>query len=348
MNAPAAAWSAGETVAVALDRGDPVVALESTIITHGLPYPRNLETALAVEDSVRGAGAVPATIAVVDGVIRVGLSGSEIEILARAEGVPKLSRDNLGLAIMGGTSGSTTVAATMICAAMAGIEVFATGGIGGVHRGAADSFDISADLEEFSRSRVTVVSAGAKAILDLPKTLEYLETRGVPVVGFRSETFGAFWSRSSGCSLQLSMDTPEEIAGFAATRRRLGLTGGMLVSNPIPVEYEIPAAEMEQVIVEAVRRAARQGVGGKALTPFLLAEIFAITQGRSAIANTALIRNNAELAARIAIAASALSRGGNAQMGKVGDERGNELGSERRDQRPLPGDRRRVADGRPA
>ena len=305
MRPGAGLWAAEETVAAALSQGRPVVALESTIITHGLPYPRNLDTARAVEESVRAAGATPATIAILDGVIRIGLSPGEIEALSRTPEVPKLSRDNLALALSGKASGSTTVAATMICAAMAGIEVFATGGIGGVHRGAESSFDVSADLEEFCRSPVTVVSAGAKAILDLPKTLEYLETRGVPVVGFGSDTFGAFWSRSSGLKLQLVMDTPAEIAHFAATRRLMGLSGGVLVSNPIPAEAEIPVEEMERVIAQAVARAAALGVAGKALTPFLLGEIYAITDGRSAIANTVLIRNNAELAARIAIAASA-------------------------------------------
>ena len=289
-------------IADALARGLPVVALESTIVAHGMPHPVNLETARAIEAIVRAAGALPATIAVLDGRIRIGLAGDELERLARAGGVMKLSRADLAFAVASGRPGATTVAATMICAAMAGIRIFATGGIGGVHRGAETSFDVSADLEELARSPVTVVSAGAKAILDLPKTLEVLETRGVPVIGYGTDDFPAFWSRSSGCPAPLRLDTPEEVAALMRVRAELGLSGGILVANPIPAEHEIPRAEIAGHIEAALAEAARLGIAAKAVTPFLLERVAASTGGRSLDSNVAIIRHNAGLAGRIAVA----------------------------------------------
>ncbi|MDD8021922.1 MAG: pseudouridine-5'-phosphate glycosidase [Paracoccaceae bacterium] len=287
-------------VRAALDAGRPVVALESTIITHGMPYPQNLETARAVEAEVRAAGAVPATIAVMGGHIHIGLTEAELERLAQAQGVMKLSRADLAVCLASGATGATTVAATMICAQLAGIAVFATGGIGGVHRGAENSFDISADLAELGQTAVTVVAAGAKAILDLPKTLEVLETNGVPVIAYGQNDLPAFWSRSSGLTAPLRADTPAEIAGAHLMRARLGLPGGQLITNPIPAEAEIPRAEITPVIETALAEAAAQGIAAKAVTPFLLQRIFELTGGRSLRANIALVLNNARLASRIA------------------------------------------------
>ncbi|KRW93288.1 pseudouridine-5'-phosphate glycosidase [Paracoccus sp. MKU1] len=288
----------------ALAEGRPLVALESTIITHGMPYPQNLEVAQQVEAAVREAGAVPATIAVMGGRIRVGLDAGALEALAStpAAQVMKLSRADLAACLALGRTGATTVAATMICAHLAGIEVFATGGIGGVHRGAETSFDISADLQELAQSPVTVVAAGAKAILDLPKTLEVLETLGVPVIAFGQDQLPAFWSRESGLAAPLRMDDPAQIAASARRRRELGLAGGQLVVNPIPPEAEIPRAEMIPVVEQALAEAEAQGIAAKAVTPFLLQRIFELTQGRSLEANVALVLNNARLAARIAAA----------------------------------------------
>ncbi|TKD17498.1 pseudouridine-5'-phosphate glycosidase [Rhodobacter capsulatus] len=287
-------------VRAALEAGRPVVALESTIITHGMPWPQNLETARRVEAEVRTAGATPATIAVMGGRIHIGLTGTELEALAQATGVMKLSRADLAFCLATGGTGATTVAATMICAHLAGIAVFATGGIGGVHRGAEDSFDISADLTELGLTPVTVVAAGAKAILDLNKTLEVLETNGVPVIAFGQDAFPAFWSRSSGLRAPLRADTAAEIAGAHLLRGRLGLAGGQLVANPIPPEAEIAREEILPVIETALAEAAAQGIAAKAVTPFLLSRIFALTQGRSLEANIALVLNNARLAAAIA------------------------------------------------
>ncbi|MGC9370124.1 MAG: pseudouridine-5'-phosphate glycosidase [Paracoccaceae bacterium] len=287
-------------VAAALAAGRPVVALESTIITHGMPWPRNLDTARAVEAEIRATGAVPATIAVMAGRIHAGLTDDQITALARAEGVRKLSRADLAACLATGGTGATTVAATMICAHLAGIAVFATGGIGGVHRGAELSFDISADLHELARTPVTVVAAGAKAILDLPKTLEVLETLGVPVIGYGSDDFPAFWSRRSGVPAPLRMDSAAEIARAHRMRVALGLAGGQLVANPIPAEAEIPRHEIDPIIAEALTEAEARGTTGKAVTPFLLGRIFELTQGRSLEANIALVLNNARLAAAIA------------------------------------------------
>ena len=294
-------------VADALASGRPVVALESTIVTHGLPFPGNLATARAVEAAVRDGGAVPATIAVLDGAIRVGLDDATLETLARAEGVMKLSRADLAFAVATRRTGSTTVAATMIAAHLAGIEVFATGGIGGVHRGAETSFDVSADLEELARTPVVVVSAGAKAILDLSKTLEVLETRGVPVVGWQTDDFPAFWSRVSGLPAPLRLDDPGELARFWRIRRDLGIGGGLLLANPVPQEAEIPRAEMEVVIARAVAEAETAGIRAKTVTPFLLARIEKLTEGRSLTTNRALILSNARLAATVAAALKSLT-----------------------------------------
>ena len=280
--------------------GAPVVALESTIITHGMPWPQNVETARRVEAEVRAAGAVPATIAVLGGVLHIGLSAAELETLGQARGVAKLSRADLAACLATGGSGATTVAATMIAARLAGIAVFATGGIGGVHRGAERSFDISSDLRELSETPVTVVAAGAKAILDLPKTLEVLETLGVPVIAYGQDAFPAFWSRDSGLPAPLRMDSAARIAATHRMRAALGVPGGQLVANPIPAEAEIPRAVITPVIEQALAEAEAQGIAAKAVTPFLLQRIFELTGGRSLEANIALVLNNARLAAAIA------------------------------------------------
>ncbi|ETX29543.1 pseudouridine-5'-phosphate glycosidase [Roseivivax isoporae] len=287
-------------VAQALRQNRPVVALESTIITHGMPWPQNLDIARRIEAVVRENGAEPATVAVIDGTLHVGLEDAQIEALAQARHVAKLSRADLAVCMAAGRTGATTVAATMIAAASAGIEVFATGGIGGVHRGAEQSFDVSADLQELSQSPVTVVAAGAKAILDLPKTLEVLETLGVPVIAFGQDMLPAFWSRSAGLRAPLRMDDPAEIARAHRMRGRLDLPGGQLVANPIPAEAEIPRAEMLPVIGRAMQDAEDHGISGKDLTPYLLQRIFELTEGRSLDANVALVLNNAALGARIA------------------------------------------------
>lgn len=295
-------------VAAAQAEGRPVVALESTIISHGFPWPRNLEMAQSVEAEVRRAGAVPATIAVLSGAIRIGLGADELGELAGDRDAMKLSRADLAVCLASGRRGATTVAATMICARLAGVDVFATGGIGGVHRGAETSFDISADLRELSESPVIVVAAGAKAILDLPKTLEVLETLGVPVVAFGQDEFPAFWSRHSGLPAPLRMDSPREIARAHLMRRRLGLPGGMLVANPIGAGDEIPAEDLAPVIARAQADAAAKGIGAKRVTPFLLSRIAELTGGRSIAANTSLVLGNARLAGAIAGEIAALRR----------------------------------------
>ena len=294
-------------VSAALSGGRPVVALESTIITHGMPWPQNLDMARRVERVVRDSGAVPATIAVMGGQIHVGLTDDALETLARTppDRAMKLSRADLAVCLANGRTGATTVAATMICAHLAGIRVFATGGIGGVHRGAETSFDISADLQELAQTPVTVVAAGAKAILDLPKTCEVLETLGVPVIAYGQDDLPAFWSRSSGIKAPLRMDSPDDIAAAAAMRARLGLKGGQLVANPIPPEAEIPRERIMPVIEQALAQAEAQGIAAKQVTPFLLGRIFELTDGRSLEANIALVLNNARLAAAIAAAMAA-------------------------------------------
>ena len=289
-------------VAAARAKGRPIVALESTIITHGMPYPQNLETARIVEQVVRDNGATPATIAVIEGELHVGLEPDQLEKLARAQGVMKLSRADLAVCLASKRTGATTVAATMIVAELAEISVFATGGIGGVHRGAEESFDISADLRELAESSVTVVAAGAKAILDLPKTLEVLETYGVPVIAYGQDAFPAFWSRDSGLPAPLRLETPAEIARAQRARRALGLRGGQLIANPIPEAHEIPRAEIVPIIEQALDEARAQGIAAKAVTPFLLGRIFELTEGRSLKANIELVKNNAALASKIAAA----------------------------------------------
>ena len=287
-------------VAEAQRTGAPVVALESTIITHGLPAPQNLQVARQLENAVRTNGAIPATIAVLQGQLHIGLDDTQLTQLAQAKDVAKLSRADLAVCLAQGGTGATTVAATMIAARAAGIEVFATGGIGGVHRGAETSFDISADLQELAQTPVTVVAAGAKAILDLPKTLEVLESLGVPVIACGQDDFPAFWSRSSGLPAPLRLDTAAEIARAHATRAALGVAGGQLIANPIPVADEIPRAEIDQAIAIALADAETQDITGKAVTPFLLDRIYHLTEGRSLTANVSLALNNARLAARIA------------------------------------------------
>ena len=293
-------------VSAALDAGRAVVALESTIITHGMPWPRNLQTAQEVEQAVRDAGATPATIAVLEGQLHIGLTGEELVQLAQAKGVAKLSRADLAVCMAQGGTGATTVAATMIAAELAGIEVFATGGIGGVHQGAQETFDISADLHELAAPRVTVIAAGAKAILDLPRTLEVLETLGVPVIAFGQDDFPAFWSASSGIKAPLRMDSAAAIAAAHRMRARLRLPGGQLIANPIPAAAGIPQAELAPVIAQASADAAALGIAGKAVTPFLLQRIFDLTGGASLEANIALVLNNARLGAEVAVALAQL------------------------------------------
>ena len=294
-----------EEVQAARASAAPIVALESTIITHGMPYPQNLEVARQVEADVRAAGAVPATIAVMEGRLHIGLDDAQLTALAQAKGVAKLSRADMAVCIAGGGTGATTVAATMIGACLAQIAVFATGGIGGVHRGAENTFDISADLLELARTPVTVVAAGAKAILDVAKTLEVLETQGVPVIAVGQDSFPAFWSATSPFRAPLRLDDPAAIARAHRLRAAMGLSGGQLVANPIPAEAEIPAADLAPVIARAQADAERHGITGKAVTPYMLQRIFELTEGRSLTANIALVRNNARLAARIAAAMAA-------------------------------------------
>src|SRR5579859_408509 len=293
-------------VADALASKKPVVALESTIITHGMPYPQNLDMARKVEATVRSKGAVPATIAVMDGRLMVGLGDEAVERLAReGKSAAKASRRDMGPLLASKRIAGTTVATTMQIEALAGIEVFATGGIGGVHRGAEQSFDISADLLELARTPVAVVCAGAKSILDIAKTLEVLETNGVPVLGYRTAEFPAFFTRTSGFGVDHRMDTVEEIAEVMAVQRKLGMRNGLLIANPIPEADSLDAAAIEGRISEAVAQAAREGVSGKALTPYLLQRIFELTEGRSLKANIALVLNNAAVAAELAVAVAA-------------------------------------------
>ena len=280
----------------------PLVALESTVITHGLPWPQNLELARRMEGAVRAGGAVPATIAIVEGEVKVGLSDAELEQLAQAQGVWKVSRRDYAPAVAQKRTGATTVAGTMIAAHWAGIQVFATGGIGGVHRGQGAALDISADLPELARTPVLVVCAGAKAILNLPATLEWLETHGVPVIGYGTNEFPAFYTRESGLPLEARADTPEAAASIVKTMWKLDLTGGALLCVPCPAEAARPAAEMEAAIEQALSDAAAAGVRGKAVTPYLLARVSELTEGHSLTANLALLENNARVAAAVAVA----------------------------------------------
>ena len=298
---------AGE-VQVALAEERPVVALESTVIAHGLPYPANVEVARGMEEAVRAEGAVPATIAVLDGAIVVGLDGAQIERLATEPGVLKASRRDLAPALARHATAAATVAGTLACAALAGIRVFATGGIGGVHRGAQQSFDISADLQELARSPLLTVCAGAKAILDLPLTLEYLETHSVPVVGYGTDELPAFYSRESGLRTPHRADTPAEIAAFARAQWASGLGGGILVTCPIPAEHAIPASRVAGALTQALNEAEEQRIRGQAVTPFLLARLAELTGGESVAANRALLLHNAALAAQFARALAASVR----------------------------------------
>ena len=289
-------------VAAARAAGKPVVALESTIISHGMPYPQNVQTAREVEQVIRDAGAIPATIALIDGRICVGLADDQLEQLGNAQDALKVSRRDLAYVLAEKKLGATTVAATMICAALAGIEVFVTGGIGGVHRGAETSFDISADLQELARTNVAVVCAGVKSILDIGLTLEYLETHGVPVVSVGQPGFPAFFTRESGFDADFQLDTPEQQARFIRTKWQLGLAGGVVVSNPVPAESAMQNDEIDGIIAQALREADAQGVKGKAVTPFLLARIKDLTGGRSLATNIALVKHNALVGARLAVA----------------------------------------------
>lgn len=286
----------------ALNEGRPVVALESTIISHGMPYPQNVETAMRVEQTIRDNGAVPATIAIIGGKLKAGCTADEIEYLGRkGREVVKASRRDLPVLVAREADGATTVTTTMIIAAMAGIKVFATGGIGGVHRGAETTMDISADLEELAQTPVMVICAGAKSILDLGLTLEYLETKGVPVIGFGTDELPAFYTRHSGFKVDYRIDSPEELAAAFRAKLEMGLHGGMLVTNPIPEEYSMPADVINRAIDQAIADANRQGIHGKETTPFLLARVKDLTGGDSLAANIQLVLNNARLAARTAV-----------------------------------------------
>ena len=285
----------------ALEQGKPVVALESTIISHGMPYPQNVEMANKTEQIIRDHGAIPATIALIDGKIQVGLDEEQLELLATAEDVAKVSRRDMAKVLAEKTLGATTVATTMIGADLAGIKVFVTGGIGGVHRGYEEHMDVSADLEELGQTPVTVICAGAKAILDLPRTLEYLETKGVPVLGYGTDYLPAFYSSTSEHKLTARVDAPEEVANIMKASDDLNFNGGILVTNPIPVEDEIPADEINKIIDQALVEEKAAGVKGKDSTPFLLAKIVELTEGRSLETNIALVYNNAKVGAQIAV-----------------------------------------------
>ena len=289
-------------VAAARAAGKPIVALESTIISHGMPYPQNVHTAREVEQVIRDAGAVPATIAIIGGKICVGLSDDQLEILGSSPDAIKVSRRDLPYVLAQGRLGATTVAATMICAELAGIEVFVTGGIGGVHRGAETSFDISADLQELAQTSVAVVCAGVKSILDIGLTLEYLETHGVPVLAVGQPAFPAFFTRDSGFKADFQLDSPEEQAAFIRTKWQLGLKGGVVVSNPVPAESAMAPDEIDAIIHQALGEAQQQAVTGKQVTPFLLARIKELTGGRSLATNIALVKHNALVGARLAVA----------------------------------------------
>lgn len=284
----------------ALKKGEPVVALESTIIAHGMPYPKNVETAMAVNQVIRDNGAIPATIGIIKGRIKVGLTDDEIDYMAQAPNVLKVSRRDLPFVISKGMDGATTVAATMIVASMAGIRIFVTGGIGGVHRGAGESFDVSADLEELKMTDVVVVCAGVKSILDIGATLEYLETSGVPVISHGTDEFPAFYSRKSGYTTEISLEDPKDIAELIAMKYKLDLKGGVIVACPIPKEHEIPFEEMDAVIKQSLEECKNKNITGKRITPFLLDRVKQLTEGRSLEANIQLVLNNADVGAKIA------------------------------------------------
>ncbi|MEA1973419.1 MAG: pseudouridine-5'-phosphate glycosidase [Candidatus Cloacimonadota bacterium] len=286
-------------VKLAFEESKPVVALESTIISHGMPYPQNYETARELENICRDNGVIPATICLMNGKIKIGLEDDELKELATQKGVMKVSIRDMGFCLSQNKTGATTVASTMFCAELVGVKVFATGGIGGVHRGAESTFDISADLKQFSQSKVIVVCAGAKAILDLPKTLEYLETEGVPVIGYKTDEFPAFYSQQSGLKV-LQIDEPKKIADIFKFNQNIGLRKGVIVGNPIPIEAEIPREIIGITIEKALKEAKEQNVKGKDTTPFLLKRIVELTEGKSLITNIALVKNNVEVACKIA------------------------------------------------
>jgi len=288
-------------VAQAKAEGRAIVALESTIISHGMPYPQNVATAREVEAIIRAEGAVPATIGIIKGRVKIGLTDEELESFGQNRSVEKVSRRDFPLLIAQKMDGATTVAGTMIAAQWAGIRVFVTGGLGGVHRGAADSWDISADLTELMQTDVCVVCAGVKSILDIPKTLEVLETSGVPVIGYKTDDFPAFFTRSSGCPVLQRVDELSALAAIIKTKYELGLKGGVVVANPIPFDHEIPAVEIDKTIESALRDAESQGIKGKGVTPFLLKNIVERTQGRSLKSNIALVKNNARVGAQLAV-----------------------------------------------
>jgi pseudouridine-5'-phosphate glycosidase len=292
--------SVSDEVKSALTDNKPVVALESTIISHGMPYPRNLETALLVENTVRDNGAVPATIAIINGVIKVGLNKSDIEYLSAEKNILKASRADIPVIVSQKLSAATTVAATMICAKLAELKIFATGGTGGVHRNAVQTFDISADLTELARTNIAVVSAGVKSILDIGLTLEYLETFGVPVIGYGTDEFPAFYARESGYKVNYRLDSPEEIASAINAKWELGLNGGLIIANPIPKEFSMDKKTIDSAIENALKLADEKEIKGKDVTPFLLSEIKSITRGSSLESNIKLVLNNAKLAAEIA------------------------------------------------
>ena len=292
----------------AIEAGKPIVALESTIISHGMPYPQNVQTAREVEQIVRDGGAVPATMALIDGKIKVGLSNNELEMFGNADNVAKASRRDIGYLLATKQLGATTVAATMICADLAGIRVFVTGGIGGVHRGAETTMDISADLEELGKTNVAVVCAGAKSILDLGLTLEYLETKGVPVVGYGTDELPAFFTRKSGFPVNFRSDSAEEVAVMLKAKWDLGLEGGAVIANPIPEEDELDAEFINSIIGNALKEAEANGISGKDTTPFLLGKVKELTEGKSLVANIALVKHNAKVGTGIAVAFNELNQ----------------------------------------
>ncbi|MFY3790953.1 pseudouridine-5'-phosphate glycosidase [Ureibacillus sp. MALMAid1270] len=294
--------SYSQEVLEAKEKGLPIVALESTIISHGMPYPQNVQTAREVEDIVRSYGAVPATIAIIDGKIKIGLTDEELEMFGNAKDVAKASRRDLGYLVATKKLGATTVAATMIAAELAGIELFVTGGIGGVHRGAETTMDISADLEELAQTNVAVVCAGAKSILDLGLTLEYLETKGVPVIGYGTDTLPAFFTRASEFGLTLRADTPDEVANTMRAKWDLGLKGGAVIANPIPEEDAMDPSFINGIIENALKEADEKGIKGKDVTPFMLGKVKELTEGKSLEANIALVKNNARIGTQIAVA----------------------------------------------
>jgi len=291
-----------EEVRLALENNQPVVALESTIISHGMPYPQNVEMAKKVEAIIRSEGAVPATIAIMDGKIKIGLTDEDLEVFAKSKEVAKVSRRDFASIIAKKTLGATTVASTMMCAEMAGIKFFVTGGIGGVHRGYEQTLDVSADLEELAQTNVNVICAGAKAILDLPRTMEFLETKGVPVVGYQTEVLPAFYTRTSNIKLPLSVQSVDELAAMIHVKEDLSLKGGVLVANPIPEEDSLDEAYINQIIDQAIEQSFKDGISGKDTTPYLLKTIVEQTKGKSLEANLALVYNNAKVGAKLAVA----------------------------------------------